>query len=47
MLTRGAVRYARLAVLIQDELIRTLALVRSDARLTVSLEQVRAGGRCD
>lgn len=47
MLTHGAVRYACLAVLVQDELIRALALVRGDSRLTVSFEQVRASGRCD
>lgn len=47
MLTLGAIRYACLAVLVQNELIRALAFIRSDPRLTVSLEQVRASGRCN
>lgn len=47
MLARGAIRYARFAVLVQNELIRALALVRSDSRLAVSFEQIRTGGWCD
>lgn len=47
MLTRGAVRYACLTILVQNELIRALAFIGGDARLTVSFEQVRASGRCN
>lgn len=47
MLTHGAVRYARLAVLVQDKLVRALALVRGDSRLAIPFEQIRASGRCN
>lgn len=40
ILAGGAVGDARLAVLVQGELVRTLALVGSDPGLAVSLEQV-------
>lgn len=44
MLARGAICDARLVVFIQNKLIRALTLVRSHSGLTVSFEQVRAGG---
>lgn len=47
MLACGAVRDALLAVLVQDELVRALALEGRDSRLAVTFEQVRAGGRRD
>lgn len=47
MLACGAVRYTRLAILIQDELIWTFAFVSGDTRLAVSFEQVRTSGWCN
>lgn len=47
MLTRRAVGETGLSVGAEDELVGAGALERSDARLSVALEEVRARRRCD